>query len=210
MAFTVLIPAAGRSSRMGFPKGWLQLGASSLLQHITDTAVAAEALGVVVVAGIEDPEDDPSLVARIDVAMEVRAPAGVRLSVALGAPDAHPIDSIRAGLELVPPGSDVLLWPVDQPFASAALVRDLVGALGTARDRIALPKVGEARVHPVLFGAQVAAELLGPDADEGAHGVVRKDPERLILVNAQDERLRHPLNTPHDAKAMGIRVPSRR
>ena len=208
MPFTALIPSAGRSSRMGSAKAWLEIDGESLLQRIARTAVEAGAHAVVVVAGAEDEvEGEPTLVTRIDVATRVTLPGEARLSVAVAAPDGQLIDSIRAGYDLVGEGSDLLLWPVDAPFADAATVERLADALGSRRDAVAVPMVGDSRGHPVLFGEKVAAELATPEADPGAHAVVRKDPSRVITVPCDDRRLTAALNTPADAAALGLRVP---
>jgi CTP:molybdopterin cytidylyltransferase MocA len=190
---------------MGQPKAWLRLDGRTLLQRIVDAAVAGGAHAVVVVAGAEDDLDgEPTLVTRIDIATRVTSSEDVRMSVALGTPEGSLIDSIRAGYELVGEGSDVLLWPVDAPFADATLIAALAEALGARRDAIALPCVGETRCHPVLLGEKVAAELMTPAADEGAHSVIRRDAARIIAVAASDPRLGAALNTPADAEALGI------
>jgi len=208
MPFVVLIPAAGRSRRMGAAKAWLQLAGECLLQRIVTTACSAGASAVVVVAGAEEsPGQGPEaadLVTRIDVATRLQIPAGKRLSVAVADPDGALIDSIRAGLGLVPEGADLLLWPVDAPFADTALVRAMADALGAHRERIVVPVVGERRGHPILLGAEAALELDGPHADAGANAVVRRLPERVTLLPAADRRVVAPLNTPEEATALGV------
>jgi molybdenum cofactor cytidylyltransferase len=208
MAFSVLIPAAGRSTRMGRPKAWLTHRGTSLLQRIVNEAAAAEPLAIVVVAGSEDEEDE-ALVARIDVAMRITTPNDTRLSVAVGEADGDLIASIRAGYQLVQEGSDLLLWPVDVPFGSTALVQALVEALAGAPDRLALPVVSGQRGHPVLFGTKVAAELMTAAANGGAHDIVHRDPNRVLTVSWSDARVVAPLNTPDDARKLGIAVTPR-
>lgn len=188
---------------MGQAKAWLQLSGETLLQRLVRLSAEAGAMAVVVVAAGHD-EDDPQLLSRMDVAMRVEAPGDTRLSVALGAPDAELIDSIRAGLELIPEGADVLLWPVDAPFADAALLSQLLAALGGDAERIAVPVVEGKRGHPVLLGSKVAAELTTEVANEGAHHVVRRDDARVVEVPATDPRLVRDLNTPADARDLGV------
>ena len=70
----------------------------------------------------------------------------------------------------------------------------------------AVPVVGEHRCHPILVGASVVAEFAAADADRGAHHVVRRDPERVRRVAADDPRLTLDINTPEEARAAGITV----
>ena len=201
---TALILAAGRSRRMGFPKALLRYAGRSLFEIILETVRAADVAAVVVVVGAED---DPSLfsarAARTLVA-QTDVPRALEPRLVVGAPDRHPIDSLRSGLRAVAPDSALLLWPVDQPFASAALVRRLVETLGASPDRIVVPVVDGRTAHPVLFGPTVARELGSPVADHGAHGLVHRDPARLLTVADDDPRLVAPLNTPEEARGLGV------
>ncbi len=206
MAFCALIPAAGRSSRMGSAKAWLLYQGKPLLARIVEAAIDGGAVAVVVVSGTEDQED-PQLTSRIEIAVRISTPEHVRLSVALGKPQGDLIDSIRAGYQLVGEELNVLLWPVDAPFASSTLVRSLAKALGSDRSKIAVPMVDTNRCHPILLGAAVAAELVTDVADGGANKVVHRDGSRILSVPADDPRLYHSLNTPADAAALGVEFP---
>jgi molybdenum cofactor cytidylyltransferase len=205
MRWCALVLAAGRSSRMGQPKAWLRLAGEPLLVRIVRTALASGAEQVVVVVG---SNSDPRLVRRTDADARLRRSfpaASQQISIVVGHPDGHPIDSLRAGLRAVPTDRAVLLWPVDQPFADEALVRTMVAASGTLRHRIVVPVHGAAWGHPVLLGAEVVSELHSASADQGAHHVVLRDRSRVIEIETPF-RVVAELNTPAQAAQLGIEV----
>jgi molybdenum cofactor cytidylyltransferase len=206
VSVTALVLTAGRSRRMGCPKAFLELDHEPLVHRILRVAFAAGVDDAVVVVGAAD---DPALVSRRAVDGLLRERHLVdphRVTFAPGAPDEQPIASIRAGLREVAAGAAVLLWPVDQPFATVELVHELLASLGAA-SHIVRPVVLGRGAHPVLFGATAAAELAGTFADRGAHAVVHRDPSRLIAVGAVDVRLVAALNTPAEAEALGVLRP---
>ena len=199
-----LLLAAGKSSRMGTPKAFLELEGEPLLIKILRSMRDGGVPHAVVVVG---SETDPHLVSRARVTEIIDATAltrGFDVRVVIGAPDGSPIDSIRAGLAAIDARNAVLLWPVDHPFAEGALVRDLLSASDGASGRIVRPIVGGHGAHPVLFGATVARELAGATADGGAAEIVHRIPSRVVAVHATDARLTAPLNTPNEARALGV------
>ena len=209
MTVTALILAAGRSRRMGYPKAFLEHDGEPLICRIVRIALAAGVAEAVVVIGTED---DPALASR-RTALSLLSARGLanpaHVTLACGEPDLQPIASIRAGLRAARSGDAMLLWPVDHPFATVELVRDLLAALD-APSRIVRPTVTGRGGHPVLFGAAVVPELCDPIADQGAHAVVHRDPARLICIPAVDVRLVAALNTPDQAASLGIARPALR
>jgi len=204
---TALILEAGRSRRVGFPKAFLTLGGGPLLAGILRTALDAGVEAAVIVAGADD---DPTLVSVRDVRRLLAglgASTSTRVRIIVGRPDREPIDSIRAGLCLVGPESSVLLWPVDYPFASVSLVETMLRALAHDPGHIVRPVCGGRGAHPVLFSSTVATELTSAIADHGAHGVVDRDPTRIIEIATTDVRLVAALNTPVEARALGVALP---
>ncbi len=227
MRTAAVVLTAGRSRRMGWAKAWLELDGEPLLARVVRVALEAGADPVVVVAGCSGesrryraespshtvaggrgdrrsaPGNQPGLVSR----PQVEALLSGTVDVAVGAPDAHPIDSLRAGLARVPDGHAVLLWPVDSPFATVELLAAMAARLD-APDRVVVVETVNGWGHPVLFGPALAAELRSPVADAGADRVVRRDPARIHRVPWSDVRVAAELNTPEQAAALGVRLPA--
>ncbi|MEE8409452.1 MAG: nucleotidyltransferase family protein [Myxococcota bacterium] len=204
MKAAALILTAGRSRRMGQPKAWLRLNGETLLERLVRETRRGGCATVVVVAGADT---DRSLASRVEIGERLTGSAEALadgIAIVIGCPDKQPIDSIRAGLAHIPANHAVLLWPIDHPFADAELVARLVRALGEESNRIAVPTAGGKRGHPILMSPDVAHELLTPAADDGARDVVRRDPGRVVTVDAADPRVLWSLNTPDEARALGI------
>ena len=208
MKIATIVLAAGRSRRMGRPKAWLSYQGKTFLQRIVETAQAANLKPIVVVAG--SVEHAPPLVSHEEIKQRISLPD---LVLAVGKPDAHPIDSLRAGLACLPADHAFFLWPVDYPFADEALLEKMRGSLGNRADAVIVPVSGLDSIsssesarwgHPVLLGTALVTELNSPAADEGAHHVVRRDRSRITVVQADDPRICANINTPAAARAAGI------
>jgi CTP:molybdopterin cytidylyltransferase MocA len=186
---------------MGSPKGYLRYAGRTLLEHVVESGLHGGVEHVVVVTGAGAGADDPTLVTS-ERAAQLLAKHGGAVSFVVGAPDGAPLDSVQRGLGELPDGP-FLLWPVDHPFADAALVSALARALPSP-DHIVVPLAGERRGHPVLFGARVRKELSQPGLASGARSVVRRDLKRVVEVTAVDLRVAEDVDTPEDARRLGL------
>jgi len=182
---TATILAAGTSSRMGFPKALLKFHNRTFLQTILD---ATEALGVqrlVVVGATSDNILSDHDLHDVKVVYNEEMEAG-------------PIGSIRASVREVRghPVDGLLIWPVDFPHVALETVRILIDAFKQGKADVVLPQYEERRGHPVIFGRSVFEELLTVPDTEGARGVVRTQPERVLQVPVDDSAVVDQLNTP--------------
>ncbi len=203
--FAVVL-SAGRSTRMGQTKALLHLDGKPLIQVIIEAAKDGGCDGAIVVTG----ESDDRLAGDLLRASQVRAIGEVCdsdfVATIPGVPNMQSIDSLRKGLQLLPAAARLLLWPVDFPFANARLVRSLLRSFSADEDHIAVPRHGDRRGHPVLFGAPAAAELQTPLGNSGARAVVRHLPSRVIEVPCDDHRITANLNTPEQAVILGVEM----
>lgn len=163
-----IVPAAGRSQRMGRPKllaPWRGQPLIAATIRAWQTA-AVEAVVVVVDAG------DSDLIA-----------ATQQLGVELVLPAHRPAemkDSVRIALEhvqtkLAPTAADVwLLAPADMPELSPAVARQLISAAAQHPGRIVVPVHDGRRGHPVLFPWTLAAEVATLAAHEGVSALVSR------------------------------------
>jgi CTP:molybdopterin cytidylyltransferase MocA len=205
MSFSTLILSAGRSRRMGQPKAWLRYQDEPFLQRLVRVSLAAGSHQIIIVVGAETGE---ALVSRETLLATLPAPLSAATTLAIGCPSQTPIDSIRQGLGALTGGPRLLLWPIDCPFAETALVEQLARSFLPTEDAIARPCVEGRHGHPVLFGSVALEELKSPIADTGAHHVVRRDPRRLLDVPCDDARVVADLNTPAEARALGVTLPA--
>lgn len=166
-----IILAAGRSTRLGFPKPLARFREKTAVQIAVENCAG---LGrPVVVVGFQ--------AARVRRAV----PAGARVVVNRAWP-AGQLGSLLAGLAHVPRASPFLLYPVDYPLLTRAVIRRLVAAFKARRPEQAIvaPVFRGREGHPVIFSAEIRDEL--PNA-RTAKDVVSRDRRRVKLV---------PVNTP--------------
>ena len=170
---------------MGFPKALLRFHNRTFLQTILD---ASEALGVqrlVVVGAARDNILSDHDLHDVKVVYNEEIEAG-------------PIGSIRASVRevLVHPVDGLLVWPVDFPHVAVETARALIDGFKLGKADVVVPQYQGRRGHPVIFGRPVFDELLAIPNEEGARGVVRAQPERVLQVPVGDSAVVDQLNTP--------------
>lgn len=171
---SIIIPAGGRSERMGAPnKLLLPLDGRTVLEHVVDAAVQAHPLEIVLVTGSE----------REDV---VRA-VGSRAVRCVHNPDfAEGIGStLRTGVAAASPeASAYAILLADLPFVLPETIR-MVGD-AARRDGIIVPTYRGARGHPVVFGRDFRDDLLFLSGDVGARRIIEAHPEAAAFIETND------------------------
>jgi CTP:molybdopterin cytidylyltransferase MocA len=187
----VVILAAGRSSRMGEPKGLVLVDGRPWIARQLDALGGRRAI---VVLGHDR-----------DRYLELLLGLGRSVDLVTNPdPDRGPFSSLQEGLLAVEPGRPAFVLPVDVPAAAPPVWIALETALGEAPgDADAVVPVFEGRGgHPVLLGSAFVGRLLArPDPAAG-----RLDEElralaeggRLARVPVDDPRVRLNLNAPGD------------
>jgi len=192
----VVILAAGRSSRMGEPKGLWAIGGKPWLEHQLD-AIDALGAGAVLVLGFDRQrylEALPELEDRVSVVVNP-------------APQHGPFSSMQCGLRVS--GSPAFILPVDVPVAAPAVWQALYEAwqrggsgegprTGSGIDA-AVPFHEGAGGHPVLLSAAMVTHVLGLHAESRLDHVMRDwEPGRIARIPVLDRRVRLNLNAPED------------
>lgn len=189
-----IIPAAGRSVRMGSPKLLLPWGEQTVIEAVLSAWRASRVSRVVMTVHPGDVE-----------LAKIAAAAGAEIVTV----DPPPVDmkaSVLAGLDYVEakylptPNDAWLLAPADMPMLSPQSIDLLLDAWNenlsrNAEEILALSRAGR-RGHPVLFpwSFAAAARKLGPD--EGLNRLLDEFGCRELPVN--DEGSFVDLDTPED------------
>lgn len=169
---SVIVLAAGTSSRLGRPKQLADLEGRPLLQHVVDAALAAPVDEVVVVLGHAAREVATAVPAR------GRARHAVNPDFAEGQST-----SLRAGLRAVDAGARAVVillgdQPGVRPEAIAAVVRSWRERPAPVHQASYQGRPG----HPTLIGRALWPELEALRGDEGARSVIQRHRERRRLV----------------------------
>ena len=184
--------AAGAGSRMGHrPKCLLELGGVPLIRRQLIALSGAGIDELVVVLGHHAEAIEP--VIRDFPVTIVHNPD----------PDRGQVSSQRLGLAALAGKLDAVVMALaDQPMLNAQDIATLVGAWKKrpAGASVVFPEVGGERGNPVVFDADVRAQVLAGEADVGCRQWQRTHPEAVAPFVTDNRRYRVDLDTPEDVE----------
>lgn len=213
-----VVPAAGRSRRMGRPKLLLPFGAGTVL-GATLAALAAGGARRIAVVGRPDDRDLDAWLRRgaaSELARRLRlsgAPGPDLLRAINPEPERGMLSSVFAGLEaLGGAGAEsdaeevVLVCPADLPALSPATVAAVLerSAAGAA---LALPVHGGRRGHPLAIGPALLREVPALDLAVGLRQLLERHPGEVAEVAVDDSGCLRDVDTPEDYRALAGRRP---
>jgi molybdenum cofactor cytidylyltransferase len=191
-----IVPAAGRSERMGRPKLMLPWCESTVIEAVLAAWRGSSVAATVVVVHPEDRE-----------LADLCRGAGARVVV----PAVPPLDmksSVLHGIEAITtdyaPRVDDLwaLAPADMPWLSAEVIDEMIAAMARMDASILVPTYQGRRGHPVLFRWTLAAEVASLAENEGVNELLKRHPP--VEFAWADDSVLGDLDTPDDfAKARG-------
>ena len=176
-----IVPAAGRSVRMGAPKLLLPVAGRPLIDHVLAAWSASRSTRIVVVVR----GDDHALATRCR-----------QFPVELLRPQTTPeemCDSVRLALDhltsTAAPADDdaVLLAPADLPGLSAAILDRMLGEYESSRPHAVVPVVTGRRGHPLVLSWSAAQGVYRLAPHEGVNALVARLPLREIAWPLPDE-----------------------
>lgn len=177
---SLLLLAAGASSRLGRPKQLLRYQGHTLLRRAAETAVASGCHPIVVVTGAQHEALLPELEGLpVEVVHNAAWATGMGASIKTG----------LAALTKLPEAEElpaVIVLLCDQPLVTPELLQQLVAQhTATGQSIVASAYAGTVGV-PVLFGAEALPLLRAlPDA-AGAGQLLRQHPELVATVPFAD------------------------
>ncbi|MGB9867750.1 MAG: nucleotidyltransferase family protein [Bacillota bacterium] len=189
-----VVPAAGLSTRMGYPKPCLPWGSSTVLSHVVGALREGGANPIVVVLGYQWQwvlEQHAALAASPGVVFQFNP------AFATG----EMLSSVKAGLLALNPRehSAFLLCPADMPMVSPAVVRALLQAHLESPGKIIVPTYAGKKGHPALFPMELYGEIMGlPSTPYGLKLLGTRHPSLLQTLDLECEGVTLDLDTPGD------------
>lgn len=187
-----VIPAAGRSRRMGRPKLLLPWLGTTIIEHLIGTLTRDEITATMVVTRPDDAELQAVL---------------RRTPVIAVIPDHEPPtmrDSVEVGLRAIkerfaPLETDGwLLIPADHPLLERSVLDDLLTRWAAEDCDVLVPKYGAKRGHPTLLRWALAAEVEQLPQDVGINTLLRSPTHVVTEWQTDRESVLADLDTPED------------
>jgi len=180
-----VILSGGASSRMGSPKALLPYQGRPFLEHLLEITTRPEIIARKVVLGAD--ADSIAKVIRLKAhEMVINADW-----------EKGQLSSIQAAVRKLPAGTDgMLLFLIDHPLISSALVGELIAQFYESKKPIVLPVYEGRRGHPVIFSASLYHELLRAPLETGARSVVWAHADEVDEVRTNEEGCVLNLNDP--------------
>lgn len=180
-----VILSGGASRRMGSPKALLSYQGRPFLEHLLDVSRHAK-IGVrrVVLGADAEPISKEIQLAPEEIVINSDWEKGQ-------------LSSIHAALRSLPAQTDgIILFLIDHPLISAALVEELIASFYDSGKPIVLPVCDGRRGHPVIFSSALYEELLNASAETGARSVVWAHAGEIQAVRTNEEGCILNLNDP--------------
>lgn len=211
---SAVVPAAGRSRRMGRPKLLLPFGDGTVL-GATLAALAGGGAGRICVVTRPDDEDLAVWLAGEalgEIARRTASPpgAGPVLRAAVNPEPARGmLSSIQAGMDALAEGSGpgelapLLVCPGDLPALGAGTVRRVLRAAAGRERALAVPVHRGRRGHPLAVGGERIPEVPDLDPFVGLRQLLERHPDSVVEVSVDDAGCVRDLDTPEDYRELG-------
>ncbi len=193
MKWKHVVLAAGRSSRMGFPKARIHLRGETVVEGIVRRGLEAGAGRSLVVVGYHETRVRRALNRYRGRIRFVRNPD----------PTADQTGSMKCALRADGVEWPVIMQPVDNPLIPVNLLRRLVDA---PADRIRIPALDDRRGHPPLFPPWFLEEILHMPPDSGIRGLYDRYEHRIESVSCEEWAVLTDLDTPGDLRRLRTRI----
>ena len=195
--FFGVVPAAGRSSRMGRPKLTLPFAGRTVIEYVVSTLREGGVQPVIVITGPHAPE--------------VQSFAGGLGAEVLALPVSTPDlrATVEHGLHYLEhrysphPGDAFLLAPADHPAFSASLVRRLCATYVASSDKsVVVPVHAGRRGHPVLIGCKHTRRIQAMAREFGVNQFLRECADEILESETEDRGILLNLDGPSDYAAL--------
>jgi CTP:molybdopterin cytidylyltransferase MocA len=184
-----IVPAAGRSTRMGTAKQLLPVSGRPMLLGVIDALRGGGADEVVLVTHSQLRDQLGELSPDVRVALNDDA-------------DSAMIDSVRIGIEAGGACEGYLVCPADAAGIAPGDVRRCVEAFGESPQGIIVAAHGQRRGHPLIFPRALAEVVRSRACDFGLNRLAHGHPELVRVVQCGDAALTN-VNTPDDYDRLG-------
>jgi len=170
-SISVILLAAGGSSRFGRPKQLLKIGTTSLIRKLADEALACRANEVIVVVGAEADKIRKEL-----EGLDLRIVENKNWETGLSS-------SIKVGVKAAGHCDGALLMLCDQPYTGRYLLNEIIDRFQSTEAPAVASEYGQTVGVPALISKSLFPELLKLRGDSGAKSILLNQKEKLERVS---------------------------
>lgn len=171
---TIILLAAGESSRLGTPKQLLKYRGKNLMQHTIDLTKTFGLDTVIVLGAFSDQILEKIDVYDAHVIQNLNWHLGLASSIRCG---------LNHALSLNKDAEAVIFVLCDQPFLSLDILENIVEKYQKSGQPIVHCRYDEVYGPPTLFHKSLYLELMALQGAQGAKKVVEKFPEKVAFVD---------------------------
>jgi len=166
---SIVILAAGSSSRFGKPKQLLDYNGKSLVQHAADEALQTNMQPVIIVVGANHVTTKKEVKKKgIQIVHNEKWQEGIASSLRFG---------LKAVIKISPATDGIIFMVCDQPYVTSSLLKNLLQKQHESKLPIVASAYGNSIGTPALFHKTFFTELADLAGDAGAKKLFRKHAE---------------------------------
>ncbi|MFH1416645.1 MAG: nucleotidyltransferase family protein [Elusimicrobiota bacterium] len=190
---SAVILAAGKSSRMKFPKPLLEIKGKNITKMILDKISAAGIKQVYTVLGAEAE--------RISGQLKLEG-----INTIINKEWEHgQISSLKTAInEVGDTAAAMMVFLIDHPQVEISTIRKLIKEFEAGDYDIVIPEYMGSGGHPVIFRDSVFSDLMDAPAEAGARAVVKSGKHTLKRVCVEDVFVKQDLDTPEDLALIDV------
>jgi molybdenum cofactor cytidylyltransferase len=189
---SILILAAGSSSRLGQPKQLVEFEGQTLIERITHTALSVSE-EVLVVLGANIDLIKPKLESfsnRINIIENMNWQDGMGTSISLGVEN------------LTPKSDAILILLTDQPFISQVLLQKMMQTFAEKKYPIVACDYGEQLGVPILFDKSFFSKLKNLKGEQGAKLFLKDYANKITFIDFKEGLF--DIDTPEDLLRLAL------
>ena len=181
---SVIILAAGKSTRMGKQKLRMPLGQRSMLEHTVDNYLNSEVGEIIVVVGHEADEIKQLLAHKpVTIVYNPRYNDGIGTSISAG------VQHIKA------PTQFIMIALADQPYIRSEIINYLIEMHRNGNKGITIPVYKGTRGNPAIFSSSYKKELLELQGDTGGKQITDRYSDDILEVDMEFEEITIDIDT---------------
>ena len=187
--FSVVILAAGTSSRLGSDKLSLRIGNKSILEHTINRFFIDAIAEIIIVTGKFKPDlQKKNTSPKIKYVNNPDYAAGMS-------------SSVKRGLECISPSSDaVFIMPADIPLFDVKTVLHMIDVF--MPNKIVIPTYHGKKGHPVLLDRFFTKQCVNEQSEKILYDVIKKNEGAVELLPVEDEGILFDIDTTEDYEKM--------